>query len=130
MRCFLSGALGALVLWLVAAVLIPRYSDFRAKAETIGWMAQMEPIRLKIEENAKRLKTMSGAGKDIDLPLSWPPGVTLFEIRDSGEIILHGGRDGRLVILTPSFAEGKVTWRCVGGPAKDVPCGAVRAVGN
>lgn len=127
MPCFFKGALGALAVLIGAAIIIPQYSDYRAAAETSGWLAQMDPIRLKIEENAKRLKTMAGAGKHIDLPAS-PPGVTFFEIRDSGEIIMHGGRDGQLVILTPSFAEGTVTWRCLGGPAKDVHCAWVTSI--
>ena len=78
MRCFFGGALGALILFLIAAIIIPQYSDYRAAAETSRWLAQMEPIRLKIEENAKKLKTTAGAGKHIDLPVSSPPAVTFF----------------------------------------------------
>jgi hypothetical protein len=128
MTCFFKGALGALAVLICAAIVVPQYSDYRAAAETSRWLAQMDPVRLAIEQNAMLLKTMAGAGKYIDVPaslLSPPPGATLLEIRDSGEIILHGGSDGQLVILTPSFAEGKVTWRCLGGSAKDVHCGAL-----
>ncbi len=125
MPCFFAGAMGALAILIGAAIIIPQYSDYRAAAETDRWLVQMGPIKLMIEENAMRLKTMAGAGKHIDLPaslLSPPPGATFFEIRDSGEIIMHGGRDGQLVILTPTLSDGRVTWRCLGGPTRDVDC--------
>ncbi len=122
MPCFFRGALGALAVLFIAAIVVPNYSDYRARAETSLWLSQMEPVRLRIEDNAKRLKTMGGAGKQLDLPAALLPKVALLEIRDSGEIILQGGRDGQLVILTPSYAAGKVTWRCLGGTTRDVPC--------
>lgn len=122
MPCFFKGALGALAVLLLAAIIVPQYSDYRSAAETSLWMAKMEPVKMMIEENAIRLKTLNGAGKHIDKAPYAPANATFFEIRDSGEILLRGGRDGQFVMLTPMLSDGTVTWRCLGGSKQAVHC--------
>ncbi len=122
MPCFFKGALGTLLVLVLAAIIVPQYSDYRAAAETSEWLAAVSPMKMQIEQNALRLKTLTGAGKQIDPPRFAPHNVPQYEIRDSGEIILYGGRHGQFVMLTPSLADGKVTWRCLGGSKQDIDC--------
>ncbi len=120
MKCSLKCAGVAVVVLLVAAVIIPQYSDYRGYAETDQWLVQLRPLQEAIEANAIRKKSLSGAGKEIAKPRLAHDNVTIFEVTDSGVILVKGGRDGQVLVLVPSFEAEKVVWRCVGGPAKDV----------
>lgn len=122
MPCFFKGALGAFLVLVAAAIIVPQYSDYLSAAETSLWLSKMEPVKMMVEENSGKLKTLNGAGRHIDKAAFAPNNVTFFEIRDSGEILLQGGRDGQFVMLTPTLDNGKISWRCLGGSRKAVHC--------
>ncbi len=122
MRDFYLGAAAATVVLLAAAFLIyPQYSDYRAAAETSQWLAVAEmSMKPYIAEKAKRAKTLAGSGVGLPKPVFAVSNMPDLEITPDGMIFMRGGRDGQLVVLIPSLAEGKVTWRCVGGSRHDV----------
>ncbi len=121
MKCFLYGALGAFVVLVLVAAIAPLYSDYRARAQTTEWLAQLESVQQNIEAVAIKQKSFAGIAKSIEKP-AFPSGsVTVFQITDSGAIITKFGHDGQMLILSPSFAVEKITWHCIGGPTKDMP---------
>jgi hypothetical protein len=121
MKCFLKGLGGALFVLIGAALVVPQYSDYRARAKTSEWLARSQEIQSMIEENAVKQKSLLGAGRGIDVKTFQLAGLDVFEIMDSSTIILRGGPEGQVIVLIPSLSETRVVWRCIGGPAKAVP---------
>ncbi|MDQ1831370.1 pilin [Massilia scottii] len=121
MRCFLKGFLGALLMLALAAVIIPQYSDYVARAETGVLLVLLEPVQRAIEADAAKQKSFAGMAKHLALPAKIADKLTVFEVSDAGEIIAKGGRNGQMIILSPSLLDGKITWRCLGAPDHDVP---------
>ncbi|NHZ35220.1 pilin [Massilia rubra] len=127
MKCFLKGSLGALCVLVLAAALIPQYSDYRARAETSKMLAQLGAVQRAIEADAVKRGTFVGTATKLAHALPVPSNVTLFEVNDAGVIVAKGGRNGQMIILSPLFVDGKIQWRCIGAPDKDMPdrCKAV-----
>jgi hypothetical protein len=121
MKSFLIGLLGAGFLVLLFLFVSSQYSDYRAAAESSSWLAKVKTIQGEIEKNAVSRGSLAGVGKDVDQKILRQMNLDFFEITDSGAIILRGSRYGQLIALIPSVADGKVEWRCVGGPSGDVP---------
>ena len=121
MACFLKGLLGALLMLALAAAIIPQYSDYRALAETSNLLVQLEPVQRAIEADAVKQKSFAGMAKHLANTAFIPNKLTVFEVTEAGVIIAKGGRDGQMIILSPSLLDGKITWRCLGAPDHDVP---------
>jgi Tfp pilus assembly major pilin PilA len=121
MKCFLKGLGGALFVLIGASLLIPQYSDYTARAQTVGWLAQVQAVQSTIEQNAIEQKSLLGAGRGIDTKMFQVAGLELFEITESGMVILRGGAEGQVIVLIPSLSEDRVVWRCIGGSAHAVP---------
>lgn len=127
MKCFLKGAIGALCVLVLAAVIIAQYSDYRARAETDGMLVQLGVVQRAIEADAVKRGTFAGTATQFVHALPVVTNVRLLEVNDTGTIVAKGGRNGQMIILSPSLIEGKIRWRCVGAPDKDMPrqCQAV-----
>ena len=121
MKLFLLGLIGSLLLIVVAALVVSQYSDYRARAETDGWLAQIKPIQVIIEKNAIQQKSLMNAGKNVNKETLQNLDVNFFEITETSILILRGGREGQIIILIPSLTAEQVTWRCIGGPAQAIP---------
>ena len=122
MKCFLLGILGALLFLTVAALIIPQYSDYTARAETSKWFGQLWPILADIEKNAIQQSSLMNAGRNVivDKDAFQNLKVNLIEITETGMVILRGGKEGQVIILIPSLDAEQVTWRCIGGPNRAV----------
>ncbi|NHZ97708.1 pilin [Massilia sp. CCM 8734] len=127
MKCFLKGVLGALCVLVLAAVIIPQYSGYRARAETGKMLVELGAVQYAIEADAVKRGTFAGTATQLTQALPVPSNVTLFEVNDTGVIVAKGGRNGQMIILSPLFVDGKIQWRCIGAPDKDMPdrCTAV-----
>jgi hypothetical protein len=117
-------ALGFVTALLLILIVIPQYSDYRHVAETQRWVGEIRPVMERIEKNILKNASLVDANIGVDKMLlsggeAKQPDV--FEITRLGEIILRGGSHGQLLILIPAFEEGKVRWRCIGGPERIVP---------
>ena len=129
MRCFLLGMLGGLLLLVVVIVASSQYSDYQSRAQTEEWLYRVEPIQADIEKNAIRQNSLMNAGRNVDKKaFQYANNLNLFEIAETGMLILRGGKEGQAVILIPSLAAGQVTWRCIGGPSHAIP--SSRCVNN
>ncbi|SHH70086.1 hypothetical protein [Massilia sp. CF038] len=110
MKSYLKGVVSTLAVVAVCAVFAPLYTDFRARAETVAWLAQLEPVQRAIEKN-----------EAISQPEFKDSKVTLYRADKRGLILLKGGNNGRMLVLTLSVNSGKPVWECVGAPARDMP---------
>ena len=120
MKCFLLGVLGASLGFLGTVLVYSQYCDYRAAAQTSGWMAEVEPAQRAVEANAVRLGALSGAGLSVAKPRFTGQGPEHFEVTQDGLILMHGGLSGQLVALVPTWSPGGVQWRCLGGSRRDV----------
>ena len=121
MKCFLSGLSGALLLLVVAGVVLPDIPYFWVpRKETLEWLDQVKPIQATIEKNAIQQNSLMNAGRSLDKKAfqNANANLNLFEIAETGTLILRGGRVEQVIILIPSLAAGQVTWRCIGGSDK------------
>ena len=112
--------LGALLVLISAAVVIPLYGDYRSRAESMNWLQNIRPIQFAVADNAIKLNTLSNSGVGIKVPHEFRSGPNVI-IRSDGMILIHGQKYGQLVALIPELSRSKVTWKCLGGSAKDVP---------
>lgn len=122
MKHFMLGALGALLVLVAAAVIVPLYADYLTRSQSSAWVTRARtPTMAAIADAAKRNGTVLGSGVGIARPDLGPEPPAHVEITDDGTLVLHGGRDGQYMVWTPVLAEGEVTWRCRGGSRRDVP---------
>ena len=116
MRRFFQGMLGALLVLVAAAIIVPQWQDYLADSETSVWLnAEIMPAVQSISANALRLRTTSGAGIGVPKPIFQVHAPSLVEIDPDGIIFLKGGSDGQFVALIPTLSGGNVSWRCIGG---------------
>jgi hypothetical protein len=121
-RYFLLGVIAGIVLFFSMFFLIyPQYSDYRARSETVVWLNLIQDVKDDIEKKAISNGSFLGVNNEIDKDKFQAPGVELFEITETGVIILRGGRDGQVIILAPYFSEKNISWHCIGGSAQAVP---------
>jgi hypothetical protein len=121
-RYFLLGVVVGIVLFFFMFFLIyPQYSDYRARTEVVAWLALIQDVKDDIEEKAISNTSFLGINNWINKDKFQVPGIELFEITETGGIILRGGRDGQVIVLIPYFSGESVNWRCIGGSAQAVP---------
>ena len=119
MRCIAKGFFGALIVLVLVALIYPQYSDYRATAETSGWLNQLDKTKRSIEENIENNKTVIGSGINVQPPkFEEPSPPTYVKVMDNGNILVKGGREGQLIVLVPTLNASKVEWACVGGSSK------------
>jgi hypothetical protein len=116
MRRFFQGMLGAFLVLVAAAIIVPQWQNYLADSQTGAWLnAEIVPTVQAISANVLRLKTTSGAGVGVPKPVFQYDAPTLVKVDPNGIIFLKGGSDGQFVALIPTFSGGKVSWRCIGG---------------
>ena len=120
MKCFIKGIVGAFVLLLAAAVIIPQYSDYRSRLETSEWILNIGATKLAVAGNANRLRSLTNSGIGVKVPgqMRSDPAITIMA---NGVILIRGKKFGQLLVIIPELSDNKVSWTCVGGSAKDVP---------
>ena len=132
MKCFLMGFVGAVLGLLLSVFVGAQYADYMAAAQTDGWLNEAGPTVAQVTANVQRLHAVSGSGAGVAPPVfsGKPPPPAMSLVTVDGAILLQGGYKGQAVVLVPSFAAGKVSWRCIGGSQHDtLPCEHWRAPG-
>lgn len=121
MKCFLKGVLGAAIGFIALTVCTAQYADYRAAAEVSGWLLALAPVQDAIAATATKQGGFAGVSKDVKKPAFPEPNVSVFKVSDAGEITVKGGKDGQMLVLSPTLVNGKTVWDCVGSPNKAVP---------
>jgi hypothetical protein len=122
-KCFLLGMSGAIVVLAAAAVLVPLYCDNAARVALAESLRQLAPYRDTIAENASKEGSVEGSGVEGAIPSEAFPGLNVDYARvfPDGTIVIRHAKHSQVVIWEPSMTAGQISWRCVGGPPKDVP---------
>ncbi len=123
LRCLFAGALGAVLVLIAAAVLIPVYGDYRGRAALTEAMGELVSYRTDISERAAKLGKTEGSGIGIvvspeDLARL---GLDYVRIFSDGTIVIRHGQYRQVIVWEPTVSAGEVSWKCVGGPRKSVP---------
>ncbi len=121
LKCFFTGMLGAVLVLLAAAVLVPVYGDFAGRAALSESLAGLATYREKIARMASRRGSIEGSG--VGVLIEDLPGLSLDYARvfpDGTLVIRHAGYH-QVVVWEPSIAAGQVSWKCIGGPRNNVP---------
>jgi len=122
MKCFATGSLGAILIIVLGEFLSTQYSDYRGVSETEEIILQIKPIKQAIEATAIKQKSFVDIDKNTQIPkLQFHAHIDFIDVTNTGAIIVKGGRDGQILILSPSFIEEKIVWHCTGGPTWDMP---------
>jgi hypothetical protein len=119
-RCsFLAGVVGALLVLAAWAVIAPQYSNYETRVHASEVLSSIRPIQDRVSSQALARQSVSGSGQGISYePV---PAVRDGWVLADGEIVVRGSHFGQVFVLVPSYSDGAVSWRCIGGSAKDVP---------
>lgn len=120
MKCFIYGITGVLLTMAVLFVLRTQYGDYLAKVESDRWMTALGPLRKEVEEHAIERHSLNDSGVNIHKP-QLDKNVEIFDVFDSGVIVVKGGRVGQLLLLVPTMSGQNVTWRCMVGGKDAMP---------
>jgi hypothetical protein len=124
LRGFFAGALALVATLIVTFVVTAQYHDYAARVEVEQWLAWVDEMKIKAHIEANKANDLPlNAVEVLDTKKFYALGGKWLEITEDGMIVMMGGKEDRLVVLVPYFAEleGAVVWRCIGGPAKHIP---------
>lgn len=120
MKRFIGGFFGAILGFFVFLLVQSQYSNYVAASQTSGWLGTIEPYVEQVSKRIHANRSVRDVGLGMPPPRlsDYPPDVAI--IGQDGTIVLQGGSAGQTVVLIPSYADGKVSWRCVGGSRRHV----------
>ena len=123
LKCFLLGMLGAIVVLATVAVLAPLYCDYDARAALSQSLQQLAPYRDAIAEHVAKEGSAERSGVAVSIPSEAFRSLNLDYARvfPDGTIAIRHAKHHQVVIWEPSITAERISWRCVGGPRKDVP---------
>jgi hypothetical protein len=116
--CFFRGMLGACVVLLATAVIVPQYADYKERAATTQMFNESATLRQAVEARILELGGIQNSGTGVQVP---PAGSYRANLMRDGIVILQGVAFGHVLVLSPAFHQGEVIWQCTGGPPKDMP---------
>ena len=123
LKCFLLTMLGAIVVLAAAAVLVPLFCDYIARAALSESLQQLTLYRDAIAEHVAKEGSAESSGVEISIPSEAFPSLNVDYARvfPDGTIVIRHAEHHQVVIWEPSVTAGQISWRCIGGPEKDVP---------
>ena len=123
LKCFLLGMLGAIVVLAAVAVLAPLYCDYDARAALSQSLEQLAPYRDAIAEQFSKEGSAEDSGNEVSIPSEALSSLNINYARvfPDGTIAIRHAKHHQVIIMEPSMTAGQISWRCVGGPQKDVP---------
>ena len=123
LRCFFAGALGAIVVLGAAAVLLPLYGDYVARASLDESLLKLRVYREEVARNASRQGSVEASGREVTIPSEEFPtlNVDYARVFPDGTIVIRHAGYHQVVVWKPSITAGRVSWKCIGGPWHDVP---------
>lgn len=117
MKSFLLAASGTLSILLIAAVVIPVYSDYTDRAQTSEMLMSIKNLQKEIE---KQIIT-GGEIVFTKNPSSYSRYIENMMVLRDGTIIAKGGKSGQVFILVPSISNASIIWKCIGGNNHAMP---------
>jgi hypothetical protein len=119
MKSFLFGIAGALLVLILAAVLIPFYSDYSDRAITGEILISVKELQGDIE---KQLIHKEPVTVSTNKAVKESQYISNIKVLNDGTIRIKGGKIGQVIILVPEVIDDKlVNWECIGGPDQAMP---------
>ena len=117
MKNFFFGFLGALTVLIAFLLLLPLYSDYRARSEVVQWMLALEALQAAVAQEYAR------SGKlDVSRKLEEADSLGIKSVVTDGNVlIIQGGRENQLLVMLPKVVGNEVRWSCWVGPGKAKP---------
>lgn len=106
---------------LVMALIYPMYCDYIAKSKASEISVFLPNMQKDIEHNL--LAGIPISKLDKSKYLKRGKYISFISITDSGDIVAFEESEGTFMIYHPTVTESKVSWICVGQPARDIPLG-------
>jgi Zn-dependent protease with chaperone function len=103
----------AAVIGVVAAVGIPAYKDYEARARLTGAYLSSEPARRALADYYDANKALPSSLKAAGIPSTLPDGTQLSIDADS--MVLTVETPSGQLVFAPQEEGGKLTWQCAGG---------------
>lgn len=97
-------------------IVAPAYQCYGERAAISERFSQLESTRTEIADRVRKSGTVENSGAGLQVDLNHPTDVGL--VATNGTIVFAVQDPASIAILTPSYANGDVAWRCVGLPAK------------
>ncbi len=120
MRCFLLGCLGFFIAAILTMIAVASYGDYAARASLSNSMGSTANLKTTIAETILSQGTVVNSGA-----LLKPPSLPLtdyLKVSTDGTIVFRSAAHGQLIVLTPIFKAGSVSWACIGSkPDKNLP---------
>ena len=108
-----------IVSFISLAVFMPMRSDYSSRAESYKILEHLERTKKEIEARFMNQRDHVNIGKDVSIESSSIIGRAF--VSPDGIIFAQGEAHGQIMILIPSYSNGKMSWSCWGGSFKDVP---------
>jgi uncharacterized RDD family membrane protein YckC/type II secretory pathway pseudopilin PulG len=107
---------------ILAAIAIPAYQDYLARARVLQAYTQALPVEARVgEQLAKGGAPVQYSDVGLDGPKSLPQNLGLLTMDPQGTLTVTLGFPplrGQSLVLTPTVSDGKVSWQCSGGELK------------
>lgn len=118
-RSIIRWLLSFLAALVFLAIVLPMWSDYSVRAESHKILEHLESAKKEIEARLMNQRNPVNIGKNITMESN--PMVGRVFVSSDGIIFVQGAAHGQIIILIPSYSNGKVSWNCWGGSFKDVP---------
>lgn len=118
----LWGVFGALTVLALLALVDPVGRDDIARSQAAKILHSLRPTQRAIESRASN--TLEGSGIGVAYspdPAMINSAISEVFVLSNGAIVVRSTPHGHVMVMIPALDEGALTWRCVAGPAQDVP---------
>jgi hypothetical protein len=119
----LTGAVLALAVFVVVAVVLPRMEEAETRGAAQALIAGASSAERQIATTAEKTGSLAGAGRGVKLSARSDPkhGEFKWVVEDSGAIRGWNEKNAIEIAITPVLEGGKVSWRCHGFPNDAMP---------
>jgi len=108
-----------IVSFIALVIFMPMWADYSSRAESYKILKHLERTKKEIEARFMNQRDHVNIGKDVSIESSSIIGRAF--VSPDWIIFAQGEAHGQIMILIPSYSNGKMSWSCWGGSFKDVP---------
>lgn len=115
----LGGGFGFLILvyiiGVLAAVALPAYQDYVAKAKVSEAIVMSEAARRQLAEHYKTTQEVPASLQEVGISPQLPNGITL-ELNPEGMVLVVKTPQGEIIFSPSKDGDNRISWTCNGGP--------------
>jgi hypothetical protein len=118
-KTIITWSISFIVSFITLVIFMPMWSDYSSRTESYKILKHLERAKKEIEARFMNQRDHVNIGKDVSIESS--PIIGRAFVSPDGIIFAQGEAHGQIMILIPSYSNGKMSWSCWGGSFKDVP---------